>query len=231
MRKIFERVTNAVTRQFTPKAPIHERRERDDGPLNFVEVHSLGDLSKTEMDAAYALYEELFSGFASDIEDVEEIIEHPKAITLLIRENERAIGFVSGLPITEAAEFIDEDDLDEMLEYLPAPVRSMGKLAFRKAFFVTAFGISENKESSSIKTFMRTYEEFLQRLVDAGYTSIYAMARKKMNEQGRSSMSDHLQRIAKAQKIYTIEDFVPGEDFDVLRIPSIDTLLNRLQRR
>jgi len=185
--------------------------------LEFKKFSKENELTEEEIREAYNLYRELFGNFSLSFEEISDIISCPEAINVLIKENDHVIGFVSGLPLYK-------------FDLIPEKLRPLVKFMMKKSFFILALGIKQKKETPSIRVLFKTYKELLERVKKAGYKNIYTLARATKEKQG-TTMSRHLQKLAKAKKIWTIKDLAPGENFDFLRISNIDRLLKELSKR
>lgn len=201
-----------------------EKPTKNEG-LSFQEFHEKSDLTPLEIEEAFRLYQELFGNFALSFEEILEIVSDPTSINVLIKESRQntseekdyVIGFCAGVPLSK-------------FDLIPEKLRFLVKLMMSKSFFVLAIGISPTKESSTIHTLFRTYEELLERVVRAGYTSIYTLARA--TKPGKdTTMSEHLQTLAHATKLYRLNNFTPGEHFDLLRIGNLPALLQEIRDR
>ena len=174
------------------------------------------DLTEREINEAYELYQELFGDFAASFNEVLEMISDPEAINILVKENEKVVGFGAGVPLSK-------------VDVVPEKLRPLVKFMMGKSFFVTAIGIAKDKGGRPIRRLLETYKELLDEVIRAGYKSIYTLARDSKRGHG-VTMSDHLQKRTGARKIHTVKDFVPGEDFDVLRIGGLRKLQRRLEK-
>ena len=187
--------------------------------------HEREDLTGSEINKGMQLYSRLFGNFGLSFHDVLDITSDPDAVNGLLKNRDEVTGFYSGVPLKK-------------FDLIPENARGVIGFLMPKAFTVLAVGVDDRlPPRERAETMLEGFNDLLKRVRESGYKSIYVLARKA-DDNGNNNMDGLLRGKAGARKLWTFKDFVPGEDFTLLRIGRLNKLqgtvseqLTRLKRR
>ncbi len=134
-----------------------------------------------------------FGDMASDIEDLERTFKDKDSILIVAKENGKVIGYIAGLPLSKAYDWLSIYDKALKPE--------------KKTFYVESIAILPGYRNVFQKLIKKLYEEVKKR----GYKKIAVHARKQ------NKLSDVMQKRYGMKYVRTLHDWFDwGGDFDYL---------------